>query len=1142
MAQQPCTNLTDLDFSTDGSGNPLSSGMIIANQLSAAYGITVQAINNDTSHPDIAMIFNSAAPTGDDWDLGTPNSSFGGPGIGSGGNPSNNQPLGNLLIISEDGDQNDPDDEFSGGELRLNFANPTYVSALTLVDVDRNGYQVRVRHNGSQWTTINVPNMGDNSVQTVNINQTDVNRVRVILCGSGGLAGISFCNSTNPLNVSVAGADLVCWGDSTTVQATVGGGLPPYTYQWSNGATTSSIYTGQGYWSVTVTDNNGAVDTSGMFVNGPQAPLTISGTQSSFPGNVQISCAGANDGWINCNASGSFGTYSYNWSNGAQTPNVNNLSPGSYTVTVTDLMGCTADSSFQVNAPAPVQLSFSKTDVPCYGSSTGSAGVTVNGGTAPYTYSWSNNASSASLNSVPAGTYAVTVTDANNCVANGQITVVQPSAPLSLSLAPSGAICSSATGSIASAVSGGTAPYTYAWSNNTSSSNLSNVPSGNYTLTVTDSNGCQITKSAIIGQVNSNMSLSLNVTDVLCHGNATGDIACTVNGGTGPFTYAWSNNSSTSAIAGLSAGNYSLTVTDSNGCQAIQNAVVNQPTAALSTNMVANDVLCHGDATGSIASNVNGGTAPYNYLWSNASTGDSLTHIVAGNYSLLVTDANGCTLTANQSVSEPAAAVAVTSAITDVSCFGESNGAIDLQVSGGTAPYFVMHENTEIGTSLSNLPAATYQLTITDMNGCASVQPITVSGPSAELTANIESINPSCGQADGSILPTISGGTAPYSISMLNGQTEPGNDLNNLLAGTYQIEISDANGCEYSEEVTLATPQTIVLTEGNVTPDCEGTGEGAINISPEGFIGTPTFSWINLTTNQAISTGQNLSNLSAGEYQVTVSDEEGSCPVVETFVIPAPLVIDPVVRRETCPGRGNGGVSLKIEGGTEPYSILWETGDVTSDLENLEGGQYQVQISDANGCQREAIVAVETMPVPVADAGQDLTLENCATTAELTAHSPSGSAVGTWTSPNPDLTFHNADGAFTGLSGLAPGNENIAIWTVDRDGCTASDTLRIRVICEPVNELCEEPNMPNLLTPNGDDCNDVLRLHPLPANTQLRIMNRWGNEVYASPNYDNKWQGMGNGGKALPEGTYFVLVKYCPEDERILSGFIHIER
>ncbi|MEM6272233.1 MAG: gliding motility-associated C-terminal domain-containing protein [Bacteroidota bacterium] len=912
-AQAPCSGLTDLTFASDGSGNPLSSGMILTNQLSVAFGITVQAINGSPAqgHPDIAMIFNSAAPTGGDTDLGTPNQAFGGPGQGSGGNPSNNQPLGNLLIISQDGDQGNPNDEAAGGDLILDFANPTYVSNLTLVDIDNHNSELEITHSGAQITTLNLANAGNNSVQTASINQSAVSRIRIALGGSGALAGLKFCNSMNPLTASVAGNDIVCYGDSTWVAATVSGGTAPYSYLWSNGATTSSIYTGAGPWSVTVTDNEGDNVTSGMMVNGPAQALSVNGTVSGFPGGHQISCAGANDGWIDCAASGGYGGYQFQWSNGAQTSDINNLSPGTYTLTVTDLHGCTSVSQHQVTAPAPVQLAVVANDVPCFGEATGSLVPTASGGVAPYSYAVNTN---------------------------------------------------------------------------------------------------------LIG-----------------------------------FT-------------GLPAGNYTVTVTDTNGCSAAQNAAINQPAAMLAA-------------------------APM---------------------------------------------------VTDVSCFGESSGQIDLQLSGGTSPYQVTQNNQQMDPIVGNLSAGTYDLLIQDQNGCELLQSVTVGGPVAEFAADFVTQDPSCQQADGRIEVLPHGGTGPYFWMHEPSNGESDLVLTGLTSGTHSLALVDAHGCALQMQVDLQTPDAIEITGSTLGPDCEGVGNGFIQVSFNGAAGSPAIAWTKVGTQAVIGQTDSLGGLTAGEYVVTIADDAGSCPVETTFAIPAPLEIDPVVRLESCPGRGDGSIELNIGGGTEPKTVLWDLGLTTDRIDNLAGGLYPVVVADADGCQISRTFALETAPAPVAFAGNDLSLENCTATVPLQAAPLEENATGTWSSPNADLDFTQPHQTGTALSNLVMGAENLAIWTVNREGCTAADTIAVRVICR--EDKCFAPNMPNLLTPNGDEINDVLVLSPLPEQTQVRIMNRWGNEVFASESYANEWRGRNNAGEELPEGTYFVLVKYCPEDARNFSGFIHLER
>src|SRR5687767_6311149 len=292
------------------------------------------------------------------------------------------------------------------------------------------------------------------------------------------------------------------------------------------------------------------------------------------------------------------------------------------TVTVTEANECVWTANATATQPAVLSASAVASPVLCNGGATGSIALTVTGGTTDYTYVWSNAATTEDLSVHEAVPISVTVTDANGCVAAARATVVKP-AVLSAIAVASPVLCNGgATGSIALTVTGGTTDYTYVWSNAATTEDISGLVAGTYTVTVTDANGCVTTASATVTQP-AVLSGSAVASPVLCNGGATGSIALTVTGGTTDYTYVWSNAATTEDISGLVAGTYTVTVTDANGCVTTASATVTQP-AVLSASAVASPVLCNGGATGSIALTVTGGTTDYTYVWSNAATTEDI--------------------------------------------------------------------------------------------------------------------------------------------------------------------------------------------------------------------------------------------------------------------------------------------------------------------------------------------------------------------------------------------------------------------------------------------------------------------------------------------------------------------------------------
>ena len=381
--------------------------------------------------------------------------------------------------------------------------------------------------------------------------------------------------------------------------------------------------------------------------------------------------------------------------------------------------------------PSPVCVdpvfTVNKTDLTCFGSANGSISVTgVTGGVSPYTYSLNGGAYSenSTFSGLSAGTYNVKVKESEGgCTTEQQVVLIQPTALVASNDKVDVKCFGESTGSVDASVSGGTAPYTYSWSNGSTNQDLSGLAAGTYTLTVTDANGCTTTTQALVGQPVAALVASNDKVDVKCFGESTGSVDASVSGGTAPYTYSWSNGSTNQDLSGLAAGTYTLTVTDANGCKTTTQAVVGQPTA-LSAGATKVDAKCFNGTDGSVDLSVSGGTSPYTYLWSNNATTQDLSGVAAGVYNVTVTDANGCTTTANAIVGQPSEPVAASVTETKgTECAGTKTGSITLSVSGGTAPY----QYKLNGGSLTNLPAngiiaslqaGNYTVYVQDANGC----------------------------------------------------------------------------------------------------------------------------------------------------------------------------------------------------------------------------------------------------------------------------------------------------------------------------------------------------------------------------------------------------------------------------------------
>jgi hypothetical protein len=671
------------------------------------------------------------------------------------------------------------------------------------------------------------------------------------------------------VTITTSAVDAVCFGGTGTVSVTVNTGASPYGYLWSNNATTASTAAVAGTYSVTVTDANGCSTSSATIKN--QHLLTASAVATD------ALCNGGN-GSVALTVGGGTAGYTYLWDDTAAstTEDLASVVASTYNVTVTDANGCSTVASATVAEPTLLTASAVATDALCNGGN-GSVVVTASGGTSPYTGEGTFTET--------AGTYTYTVTDDNGCSATASATVSEPTL-LTASAVATDALCNGGNGSVVVTASGGTSPYT--------GEGTFTETAGTYTYTVTDDNGCSATASATVGEPSA-LLVSAVATDALCNGG-TGSVVVTASGGTSPYTGEGTFTET--------AGTYTYTVTDNNGCSTTASATVSEPTL-LTASAVATDALCNG-GNGSVVVTASGGTSPY--------TGEGTFTETAGTYTYTVTDDNGCSATASATVSEPTLLTA-SAVATDALCNG-GNGSVVVTASGGTSPY------TGEGTFTET--AGTYTYTVTDDNGCSATASATVGEPSALLVSAVAT-DALCNGGTGSVVVTASGGTSPYT----------GEGTFTETAGTYTYTVTDDNGCSATASATVGEPSALLVSAVATDAGCNG-GTGSVVVTASG--GTSPY------------TGEGTFTEVAGTYTYTVTDDNGCSATASATVGQAGgLVVSAVATDALCNG-GNGSVVVTASGGTSPY-----TGEGTfSEL----AGTYTYTVTDDNGCSATASATV----------------------------------------------------------------------------------------------------------------------------------------------------------------------------------------
>ncbi len=540
----------------------------------------------------------------------------------------------------------------------------------------------------------------------------------VTILGGGGLS-----LTTTQTNVK-------CFGGATgSATANPSGGTAPYTYAWapSGGTNATASNLTAGTYTVTVKDKNGCTGTVAVTITQP-TPLTASLTQ------VNVKCFGAATGSITVTAGGGTPAYTYAWApSGGSGATASNLTIGCYTVTVTDANGCTKTASACITQPTALTATTTTTLASC-GANNGSATVTPGGGTPAYTYAWAPSGGSGALASnLSAGSYTVTVTDANGCTVTASATVsssggVTASISASINVSCNGGNNGSATVT----PGGGTPAYTYLWNPSAKTTQTATgLSSGSYTVTVTDANGCTATASVTLTQPTA-LTAPITVVNELCFGAATGSITVTAGGGTPAYTYAWAPSGGSGATASnLTIGTYTVTLTDANGCTKTASATITQPTALTAT--TATTLASCGANNGTATVTPGGGTPAYTYSWApSGGSGTTASNLSAGNYTVTVTDANGCAVTASAIVTSSGGVTASISASTNISCNGGSDGSAMVTPGGGTPAYtYLWNPSAETTQTATGLTAGSYTVTVTDANGCNATASVTLTQPPA---------------------------------------------------------------------------------------------------------------------------------------------------------------------------------------------------------------------------------------------------------------------------------------------------------------------------------------------------------------------------------------------------------------------------
>ena len=681
----------------------------------------------------------------------------------------------------------------------------------------------------------------------------------------------------------------------------------------------------------------------------------------SQPTEIVTSFTSINSNCNSCDGSASVavsggtstGNYSYEWSNGSSNNNAIDLCSGVFSVNISDDAGCTVTSYVGISDNGgPLGETINVTNPSCFGLNDGSITVAGTGGVAPYVYYWPHNGSvSSTLNNLSAGMYFVEITDQTGCTRIAEAIVDDP-AIISLVSTVIPSNCGASTGSIDVAASGGSGGFTYLWSSSQTNSAINNLTAGIYTITVDDATGCSVNESFLLSNFN-NLSINLNTTNNLCYNGNAGGLNAVVNGAVGPVNYLWYDelgsliNTGSANINGLSDGGYILEVEDLvSGCSQLVYSEITSPDSSIISlpNVLPSscDISCDGEATVVVA----GQNLPYTYSWSNGATGSSSSGLCPGPNVVTITDVNNCVIeeTIIIDVNE---IIDVQSISVDATC-GACDGVATLSPSGGSAILNVVWFDGVTGNSHSDLCAGVYGYTVLDgVNGCSYTGSVNVNNAGGPNNETITSTDVTChGGSNGTVSVIPSGGTPPYNYYWVpGGQTT--NVLSNLSAGTYNLEVQDANGCIRVVEVNINEPEAFVTQSVIVDASCGG-NNGAIALNTINANAPIAFNWSG--PNGFAGNGESINNLSGGNYLATITDANGCVEssyfsVNEITADNISLIVTNPLCFESCDG------TLAVSPANANYTYSWTNGGVNSSISNLCDGLYGVAVvNNLTGC------------------------------------------------------------------------------------------------------------------------------------------------------------------------------------------------
>ena len=809
------------------------------------------------------------------------------------------------------------------------------------------------------------------------------------------------------------------------------------------------------------------------------AKVSVASFEVSDYNGFQITCKDSDDGTITVHPSGGTGTYTeFQWTPEiSTTETAHNLAEGTYKVRLKDSNNCWSEEYQQgIDAPEKLVVALESTggkggfDVSCSNKRDGAVSTIASGGVPQYMFRWSTGTTTPNLISADTGTYHLDVTDANGCMASADLTLNAPES-IDFSINEiSGINCpGNKTGVLeVGAVINTIGEVYYSWSTGETEKEITGKGPGEYSLTISDQQGCQQTRFKTLHQpaaytVQVAALSDFNGSPIRCHGEANGKLTATVRDEhqniVTPENYSWYRNDTEFIVGGashsflntVSAGTYTLRIRYRNICEAETTFRLPEPEPVAPLILIESDfngtpISCHGASDGSLSVRISGGTGDtYTWQWNSGERGPTLTGLSAGNYSVIAADENGCTGMAEKILNEPRPVEATITTESDyngqpLTCANASDARLRGSATGGNPPFATVWNTGNVGPDLSDVPAGSYSFKATDANGCSALAEMEIINPvpvKAEITeaSDFHGFGVSChDDEDGFLLATGFGGTGSYTYDWNDGDYTLAR-YDGLAPGRYTLRVADQNGCHDRIEAEITEPAPLIVEVSETTNvSCNDGTDGEIRLSPRGGAGDYQFA-------TAASPWQGdpvLTSLKAGTHHVILRDANGcEQSVFQDLTEPTPLsIVFEDLEAALC-GDPRGRVSSRVTGGSGDYVYKWSDaqGLPISDepnIYNLVAGIYTLSVTDANACQENQSLAISSTDGPQVRIAE-LAAPSCSYTRD-------GSALLEVTQGNGPFTFHWTDGQQTTRAiNLGEGNHFVEI----RDANDCSTILSV---------------------------------------------------------------------------------------------------